>query len=273
MNRLNYTATVLVNGVPTKEYLHPKHKNDVYIEGRKGSEYTLRFTNHTSKRVLVIPSIDGLSVMDGKTAGPNSRGYVISGYGSIDIPGWRVDDKSVRKFEFRPAGAGDNKTYVEALKDVGFDVDTANQGYIGFMVYEELTFYHSSWNTNTPIGLAGAQLSGSPVYDSKAKQTGVLYRSSLGMAYNSTTSMSGATMDSYTPDSFVEASALGTGMGAQTTFATTEVQFTRANTTPTIMVIQYNTLEALRAKGVLVDENNPKKKAFPGYTGDGCYQV
>lgn len=267
MNKQGYVATVLVNGTPAKEYFHPKFKEDVYIEGRKGSEYTLRFHNTTSKRVLVIPSIDGLSVMDGKPAGPSSRGYVVSGYGSIDIPGWWIDALNARKFEFRPSGASDNKTYVEALKDVGFAVDTSNQGYIGFMVFEEQVIYHTTWNTLS---------AGSPVYDNNAKQTGVFYRSAVGMSYGSAQTMNlNATMDSYTPDSnmIMGSANLGTGMGAQTSFATTEVQFTRSNAAPTLLVIQYNTLEALRAKGVLVDDTNPKKKAFPGYNGDGCYQV
>lgn len=89
---------VLVNGQPVKEYPHRDGKR--YIEGRRGSEFTLRIRNNTWEKVLAVVSVDGLSVMDGKTAGFFSGGYVIGSRGYVDIPGWRLDNREVAKFFF-----------------------------------------------------------------------------------------------------------------------------------------------------------------------------
>jgi hypothetical protein len=46
-------------------------------------------------------SVDGLSIMDGKSAKANGRGYVLElGEQSFDIPGWRLNDEEVAAFVF-----------------------------------------------------------------------------------------------------------------------------------------------------------------------------
>lgn len=88
---------VRVHGKPVREF---HHKGQVWIEGRRGSEFVLRVRNRTERRTLAVLSVDGLSVMDGKTASKDDSGYVIDPYSYVDIPGWRLDDDSVARFLF-----------------------------------------------------------------------------------------------------------------------------------------------------------------------------
>lgn len=97
MRKQNITLEILVNGNSVSEYSKDGNR---YIEGRKGNEYTLRVKNHTGSRVLVVPTIDGLSVMDGKPGNYDSSGYILDAGGKIDIDGWRTDLQNVRKFQF-----------------------------------------------------------------------------------------------------------------------------------------------------------------------------
>jgi hypothetical protein len=92
---------VRVHGKPVREY---QHKGQLWVEGRKGTDFTLRFRNLTGKRMLVIPSVDGLSIMDGEKCSFDSSGYILSPYQHIDVPGWRLDNSEVAKFVFGKKG-------------------------------------------------------------------------------------------------------------------------------------------------------------------------
>jgi len=72
----------------------------IYIEGRIGTRFSIRMRNNSYSRKLFVPTIDGLSIMDGKEGDFNSRGYIIPGYSSITIEGWRTSDKDVASFYF-----------------------------------------------------------------------------------------------------------------------------------------------------------------------------
>lgn len=122
-----YEASVLVNGRAVTEV---EWQTKTFIEGRKDSVYELQFHNKSPSRVLVIPSVDGLSVIDGKPAGMDSSGYVVNPYEKVVIPGWKVDGNSAAKFVFKPQGG--EETYVEAIGQ-----NPINQGVIGFLVFTE----------------------------------------------------------------------------------------------------------------------------------------
>lgn len=123
-----YRCSVLIKGrkpAPEVEY-----RAFTYIEGREGTNYELELENRSSGRILVIPSVDGLSVLDGQPAGVNSPGYVLDPYTKIKIPGWKVDGSTAAEFTFNAIGK--NKNYAEQT-----DQNTHNQGVIGFMVFKE----------------------------------------------------------------------------------------------------------------------------------------
>lgn len=124
MKKQNYEVEILVNGKPVKEYFkNPK----VYIEGREGNDFSIRIKNNGYKRIVAIPSVDGLSVLDGKEASHNSQGYIISGHDSMTIDGWRISDDEVKLFYF----TNPEDSYAER-KDEG-----DNLGVIGVAIFRE----------------------------------------------------------------------------------------------------------------------------------------
>jgi hypothetical protein len=74
----------------------------LFVAGQPGARYSLRVTNNSGGRVLVVMSVDGVNILTGETAGYNQRGYVISPYESHDISGWRKSDTEIAAFNFAP---------------------------------------------------------------------------------------------------------------------------------------------------------------------------
>ncbi len=95
---MNVSMTVLVDGRPLQTV---PHNGRTYLPVREpGGQYEIRVRNHGSRRVLAIVSVDGLSVMDGRTANDSGGGYVIGPYGTIRIKGWRRGNEHVAAFDF-----------------------------------------------------------------------------------------------------------------------------------------------------------------------------
>lgn len=89
--------SVVVHGKDVREILH---NGSTFIEGRLGSQFSLRISNNSPERVLAVITVDGLSIMNGKEGSFNSGGYVIRPWSTTDIPGWRLDSDRVAKFFF-----------------------------------------------------------------------------------------------------------------------------------------------------------------------------
>lgn len=96
-----FALEVRVHGRTVREY---QSNNEIWIEGRKGTDFTLRILNRTAGRVLAVVTVDGLSVMNGEEASYDSGGYVLAPFGHIDIPGWRLDNDKVASFRFHKSG-------------------------------------------------------------------------------------------------------------------------------------------------------------------------
>ena len=104
MYQNDYEVQVLVNNKPVKEYLH---NSKYFIEGRKDTSFKIKIKNNGFRRIIAVPTVDGLSVMDGKPASVNSSGYVIDGRSSMTVDGWRVSNDEVSTFVF----CSKNKSY------------------------------------------------------------------------------------------------------------------------------------------------------------------
>jgi hypothetical protein len=130
---------------------HPVRKYSLegktFIEGKKGSEFSIRIKNPNSMRVEVVVSVDGLCVIDGKKASSDSHSYVISAYDTLIINGWRINNDEVRKFYFTDKGNsysgiknGDEENcgiisvlaYAEYVKPVRISLITSEVPYIPF---------------------------------------------------------------------------------------------------------------------------------------------
>jgi len=281
MDNNKYTFEIKVNNRSTREY-HKQHESDTYIEGRRGSPYTLYFKNKSYKRVLVCFSVDGLSVMDGKPASDKSNGYIVSGYGSIEVPGWTIDNKKVAKFEFRPQGDRNDPTYIEELASEGINVDVKNQGVIGCMVFEEKEQRYSQYTNhyvtkhNIPIVVNAFSVQPQPLSQIQPESLvrGPIYISdpSMNLSYSSMDRVE-STGGTLAPSnegiiSFTSSSSLGTGFGEDKSFNTYEVKFDKKDNIDWIAEIYYDTLTNLKKKGIIIEDVKPN--AFPGYS-NGCY--
>ncbi|MFA7301805.1 MAG: hypothetical protein WC069_05865 [Candidatus Shapirobacteria bacterium] len=148
MLKSNFEFEVIVNGHSAKEYLH---KASYYIEGKQGSKFSLRMRNNSGTRVLFVPTVDGLSVMSGKEASFESRGYIVNAYSSVTVDGWRTSNDNVAEFFFSsPKGS-----YAVKSKKGG------NLGVIGCAVFKEKQSQPLSWRMTTsksdfPITLGGS---------------------------------------------------------------------------------------------------------------------
>jgi len=115
---------ILVHGKDIIKYMH---EGRVYVEGRAGSEFTIRLRNNGARQVLAVLSVDGLSAMDGKPAGTDKGGYVMSPFSTLDVPGWRLNNDDVACFEFAGKGgsyaakSGNDKRNVGVIACAFFD--------------------------------------------------------------------------------------------------------------------------------------------------------
>jgi hypothetical protein len=71
-----------------------------YVPGEPGHRYALRLSNHTSQRVMVVLSVDGVNAVTGHTAGADQAGYVLDPWQTTEIAGWRKNYSDIAQFVF-----------------------------------------------------------------------------------------------------------------------------------------------------------------------------
>lgn len=242
-NTSTYHLSILVGGKPIHEY---EHQGNTFVEGRKSSEFELEFKNNSQKRVLVIPSVDGLSTLDGKPATPESKGYIVQAWGTLRIPGWTIDGQSVAKFLFQDK----ERSYVSQSGNGS----SANAGVIGVIVYEE----------EAPVQIAVPADFSTPKtpWNVPPFPPATLVGSSIARA----TTLTSNTVTPE-PDKF----SMGTGWGERQEFKVNQVKFNRG---PLVaqMVIFYDSRRNLEKRGIQVVRRertylNDLPQAFSGL---GC---
>ena len=110
---------------PLRQY---GHDGRTFVEGKPGTPFVLVFRNHSPDRVEVVPSVDGLSVMDGKPATEDSEGYVVEPYRRVIVRGWRTSLKDSSKFVFQHRDG----SYAAAVGH-----GTGQCGVVGVLIYRE----------------------------------------------------------------------------------------------------------------------------------------
>ena len=269
-----YEVEILVHGNPIKMF---RHKGKFFVEGRKGSSFELKFSNNTWENIEVVPSVDGLSVLDGEACGETSEGYLVPADGSVTIPGWRLNNNSVAEFVFKDK----NRSYANQSGK-----DTTNVGVIGFMVFKEKehayvppfqpwpvqpyygstnpcgSFTASSTDTNIPLNL-------------KVKGSGKVDIQNMSISAKSRRVSHEIFMndDVETTETF----NIGTGWGDEVEHRVSVVDFERQNPTmaDALISVFYDTKRGLEARGIKVVKGRRKKTqdlpdAFPTYTDTGC---
>jgi hypothetical protein len=127
-----------------------------FVQGRKNGNYSIVLKNRCKCRLEVVLSVDGLDVIDGKTASFSKRGYVIDPEQTLEIRGWRTSPATVARFQFSSvAGSYANLAHGE----------TRNVGVIGLAVFGEKGVDPWTWmpdevnvrNTASPFTKAPVQ--------------------------------------------------------------------------------------------------------------------
>lgn len=99
-----------------------------FIVGREGTHYSIIVKNLCKSRLELVLSVDGLDVIDGKSAAFTKRGYIIAPGESLEIHGWRTSPDTVARFRFSSvAGSYANLRHG----------DHRNIGVIGLAVFDE----------------------------------------------------------------------------------------------------------------------------------------
>jgi len=99
-----------------------------YVVGRKGSNYSLVVKNLSHSALEVVLSVDGLDVMDGKSASFGKRGYIIQPGKTLSVEGFRTSRSAVAAFKFSTvSGSYSNLRHGK----------TRNVGVIGMAVFTQ----------------------------------------------------------------------------------------------------------------------------------------
>jgi hypothetical protein len=120
-----YSLEILVDGVPLTEYAA---RGKTYIEAARDRDYSIRLTNHTSGRIAVALSVDGLNTIDAKTTtSAKASKWILSPHQSITLDGWQTSSTTARRFFFTT----EEESYGAWLGR------TKNLGIISVVVYRE----------------------------------------------------------------------------------------------------------------------------------------
>jgi len=219
-----------------------------FVAGQPGASYSLRVTNNTSGRVLVVMSIDGVNILTGETAGYGQRGYVFGPYESYDISGWRKSDTEVAAFTFAPL----SRSYA-ARTGRPHDV-----GVIGIAAFTERVV--------APLAVAPAI-----VPESRARSGWDSADEALATGRRAPPSPAAApparsARAAPSAEAARRSERLGTGHGAREWSVVTTVPFERATAYPQfVRRIEYDSYDNLVASGVIprVRTAPPRPRPFP----------
>lgn len=235
-----YKVEMLVDGLPVVKI---PHRGQTYLPVEYDKEFSIQITNYSDERILAVVSVDGLSVMDGKPAGHNSGGYIINGWSNAyEIKGWRRGNANVARF----------KTTTPGQSYAGLTRDTKNVGVIGVAIYPEKGVTRpvkspSPWKKpwrgpydNEPVW---------PNYCETEEKTSAMNFSNSGNAR-----------------SF---GSVGTGYGREVQDHVRTVSFNEDASRKEVIILRYETPEALQAMGISLDKYNGPNP-FPLEQSD-CY--
>lgn len=258
-----YELNVMVGNKPIFEY---QHEGNTFVEGRKGSEFELQFKNTSYSSVLAIPSVDGLSALDGTPATTESMGFVVHPHTTLRVPGWRLDQSNIAKFLFLDK----EKSYARTQSDGR----PTQAGVIGFLVYLQ----EQPPTTRMDITKGGyAQPWGNPPANHTPYYNGLrataadvnmntTYSTCMSPDYIGTAAT--AAQSSVTTSSPFE---MGTGWGAKADFQTNQTTFNKGTLVGT-MLIYYDSRKNLSKRGIqLVRDTTADLNSLPNAFGNvGC---
>jgi hypothetical protein len=211
-----------------------RHHGKLYAAGEPGHEYEIRVDNRSGRRLLAVASVDGVNVISGQTADPDQSGYIVDGWGSLRIDGWRKSLDHVAAFYF--TSLPDSYAARTGRPD---DV-----GVIGVALFEERAPRpQPSWPWNAPEASRERSQSG----DARAPEVGSAAPPSAKSA---------------------QEAPLGTGHGRSQWSDAQYADFERASDSPQqVISIYYDSWSHLAARGIVAQEHRWARREpqpFPG---------
>jgi hypothetical protein len=221
-----------------------------WVAGTPGHRYSVRLTNTTSERVLVVLSVDGVNAVSGETANPAQTGYVLAPWQSTEINGWRKSLDDVAQFVF--TDLPDSYAARTGRPD--------NVGVIGIAVFREAR--PIAWEPPPP-----------PIARNEARDGARSEaRAQSGNAAKATAPAAAAEADAY---GGLAQQRIGTGHGQREWSPVGHTDFVRASRSPEqVSELRYDDLDTLVALGVvprpyLPRYREPAPRAFPdGFVAD-----
>jgi hypothetical protein len=216
-----------------------RHGGDSWVAGTPGNRYSVRLTNTSGERVLVVLSVDGINAVSGQTARPSQSGYVLGPWESTEISGWRKSLDDIAQFVFTDLG----DSYAARTGR------PRNVGVIGVAVFQE----------SRPRYYPAYPSAGPPIARDRQRDDGYLGRgeakSSAPAAAARESAANGVTADGMAQQS------MGTGHGAREWSPVGQTTFVRASRNPAqVSQLRYDDASRLMALGIM-----PRDYPYPRY--------
>lgn len=98
------------------------------VAGEANGTYTIMVRNRSRSTLEIVASVDGLDVMDGKSASFSKRGYLVNPGTTLEIDGFRTSENTVAAFKFSSV----SNSYANLRHG-----DTRNVGVLGIAVFTQ----------------------------------------------------------------------------------------------------------------------------------------
>jgi hypothetical protein len=223
---------------------------DIWIAGADGERYNLRLQNHSPERVEVVVSVDGRDVVSGRLGDyVKQRGYVLDPFGVLIIEGYRQSLDNVAAFRFTDL----DNSYSARLGT------PANVGMIGIAAFAEKVN-----KRRHKLPLAPVEGDPFPGEDAAATPAPTVVSGTERARAKADRRGEGSAADMSWAAPEEVPGALGTEYGESTFAPVEEVPFKRAHSKKPdqLLVVRYDSMEGLRARGVLFDET-PRRRPVP----------
>ena len=239
------------------------YRGEYWVAGTPGAKYSVSVANATGGRVLSVISVDGVNVLDGKTANTNQSGYVFNRYQKYEINGWRKSNQEVAAFEF----VASPSSYAERTGR------PENVGVIGVALFKERVYqppvsvYSPPPRPSSPYLHGTDELSRAPLRESGAADGAksqampapasppAASQPSLSGAIGSSANAAGSAKRAEARGDAAQDSVrekLGTGHGEREWSQVSQTTFERAGTRPNeTITVRYDSRENLVAMGVI----------------------
>ena len=220
-----------------------RHGGRLYVAGTPGNRYGIELRSRSGERMLAVVSVDGVNALTGQTAATLQSGYVIDGWQSWSINGWRKSLDDVAQFVFTALP----DSYAARTGRPG------NVGVIGVAVFRE--------KPPQPIAMAPASAPAPAAHQKAAAE------STAGALADSAKASDGVAR-AERADADMRAKKLGTGHGEREHSPTRYTEFARnADVPDEVVTIYYDSRPSLVARGIIPSPRASEPLPFPAGAG------